>query len=65
MIIIPLRLKILPKVGGFEGPNIEAITAQNPDIVFASTLSGKDEMETLENMGIPVVMIEAKDIKYI
>ena len=30
--------------------------------VFASTLSGKEEMETLEKMGIPVVVIEAKSI---
>ncbi len=58
----PEEVKDLPKVGGFKGPNIELITAQEPDIVFASTLSGKEEMETLEKMGIPVVMIEAKSI---
>jgi iron complex transport system substrate-binding protein len=58
----PEEVKDLPKVGGFKGPNIELITAQEPDIVFASTLSGKEEMETLEKMGIPVVVIEAKSI---
>ena len=58
----PEEVKDLPNVGGFKGPNIELITAQEPDIVFASTLSGKEEMETLEKMGIPVVVIEAKSI---
>lgn len=58
----PEEVKDLPKVGGFKGPNIELITAQEPDIIFASTLSGKEEMETLEKMGIPVVVIEAKSI---
>lgn len=59
----PPEVEDITKVGGFKGPNIEAITAQNPDIVLASTQSGQEEMETLENMGIPVVMIEAKDIE--
>lgn len=58
----PEEVKDLPKVGGVKGPNIELITAQEPDIVFASTLSGKEEMETLEKMGIPVLVIEAKSI---
>ncbi len=58
----PEEVKDIAKVGGFEGPNIELITAQKPDIVFASNLSGKEEMETLEKMGIPVIMIESKSI---
>jgi len=58
----PEEVKDIAKVGGFEGPNIELITAQKPDLVFASNLSGKEEMETIEKMGIPVVMIEARSI---
>jgi iron complex transport system substrate-binding protein len=61
----PPEVKDVPKVGGFKGPNVEAITAQKPDIIFASTLSGKEQMESLEKMGIPVVMLEAKDIDQI
>ncbi|AIS51514.1 ABC-type Fe3+-hydroxamate transport system, periplasmic component [Thermoanaerobacter kivui] len=61
----PPEVKDVPKVGGFKGPNIEAITAQKPDIIFASTLSGKEQMESLEKMGIPVVMLEAKNIDQI
>ena len=61
----PPEVKDVPKVGGFKGPNVEAITAQKPDIIFASTLSGKEQMESLEKMGIPVVMLEAKNIAQI
>ncbi|MBT1278431.1 ABC transporter substrate-binding protein [Thermoanaerobacter sp. CM-CNRG TB177] len=61
----PPEVKDVPKVGGFKGPNVEAITAQKPDVIFASTLSGKEQMESLEKMGIPVVMLEAKNIAQI
>lgn len=59
----PPEVEEVSKVGGFKGPNIEAITAQNPDIVLASNQSGQEEMEALENMGIPVIMMEAKNIE--
>ncbi|HSH37008.1 ABC transporter substrate-binding protein [Schnuerera sp.] len=61
----PPEVENIAKVGGFKGPNIEAITAQNPDIILASNLSGQEEMETLENMGIPVIMLESKNIERI
>jgi Periplasmic binding protein. len=61
----PPEVKSVAKVGGYEGPNIEAILAQKPDIVFASNLSGKDQMETIEKSGIPVVVIEAQNINQI
>ena len=54
-----------PKVGDFQGPNMEAIAAQRPDIIFASTLSGKDSMEALQRLGIPVLVLEAKSIDQI
>lgn len=61
----PPEVKSVAKVGGYEGPNIEAILAQKPDIVFASNLSGKDQMETIEKSGIPVVVLEAQNINQI
>lgn len=61
----PPEVKNVAKVGGFKGPNIEAIAANKPDIIFASSLSGKDQMDALQKMGIPVVMLEAKDINQI
>ncbi|MGB9779795.1 ABC transporter substrate-binding protein [Caldanaerobacter sp.] len=61
----PEEVKDIPKVGGFKGPNIEAITAQKPDIIFASRLSGKEQMESLEKMGIPVVVLDAQNFDQI
>ncbi|GFN34834.1 ABC transporter substrate-binding protein [Tepidimicrobium xylanilyticum] len=59
----PPEVEKVPKVGGYKGANIEAIIAQNPDLILASNQSGKEEIETLENMGIPVLVMEAKNIE--
>ena len=59
----PPEVEELPKVGGYKGANVEAITAQNPDLVFASPQAGKEEVEAIENLGIPVVVLEARDIE--
>lgn len=61
----PEEAKKKPKVGGFKGPNLEAIVAQKPDLIFASSLSGREHMEVLEKLGIPVVMLEAGEISRI
>lgn len=61
----PEKAKTKPKVGGFKGPNLEAVVAQNPDLVFASRLSGQEQMEMIEKLGIPVVMLEAGEISRI
>ncbi|MGI6703692.1 MAG: ABC transporter substrate-binding protein [Clostridia bacterium] len=61
----PEEVFSVPKVGDFQGPNMEAITAQKPDIIFASTLSGKNSMEALQRLGIPVLVLEAKSIEQI
>ncbi len=61
----PPEVETAPKVGGFKGPNIEAIVEQKPDIVFASTLSGQASMDALQNLGIPVIMLEAEELEQI
>lgn len=61
----PEKAKTKPKVGGFKGPNLEAIVAQKPDLVFASRLSGEEQMEMIEKLGIPVIMLEAGEISRI
>jgi iron complex transport system substrate-binding protein len=61
----PEKVKAIPKVGDFQGPNIEAIVAQKPDIIFASSLSGKDQMEALHKTGLTVVVLEATSFEKI
>ena len=43
------------KVGDYAGPNIEAIVALEPDVVFASTTLQAGTVEQLESLGITVV----------
>ncbi len=61
----PKEVFSVPKVGNFQGPNMEAIAAQRPDIILASTLSGKNSMEALQRLGIPVLVLEARNIDQI
>lgn len=49
----------LPQVGDFNGPNIEAVQALEPDVVFAATGLQDDVVEQLTGMGANVVVNEA------
>ena len=54
----PTSLKNLPKLGGGMDPDIEGITALNPDVVL---VAGKSRAtEKLESLGIKVVALEPK-----
>lgn len=55
----PEKVRDIPKVGDFQGPNIEAILAEKPDIIFGSRLSGKEQMEALHQAGFTVIILEA------
>jgi iron complex transport system substrate-binding protein len=59
------KIKGLPQVGDFQGPNIEAITALQPDLIFASKLSGKEQMEALQKSGFTVVVLEATSFQQV
>lgn len=52
------ELAALPKVGGGLDPSIEAIVALRPDLVLASTSSGR-ALDRLEALGLNVVALEA------
>lgn len=61
----PPEVLSLPKVGDFQGPNIETIVRQKPDLIFASILSGNNQMDMLQKLGFPVVMLEATTLNEI
>lgn len=61
----PEEVFSIQKVGNFQGPNMEAIAAQRPDIILASTLSGKNSMEALQRLGTPVLVLEARNMDQI
>jgi len=57
----PKETSTIEKVGDFNGPDIEKITALKPDIVFAGNTLQKDAITALEKLGFTVVAAEATD----
>ena len=55
----PAGANDLPKVGDFSGPNLEAIQALEPDVIFAGKGIQEDAVKQLQDMGANVVVNEA------
>jgi iron complex transport system substrate-binding protein len=51
------------KIGGFSTVDIEKITSLNPDIIFAAELTGIENIERLEELGMTVVVLQPKDVE--
>ena len=47
----------LPKIGGMQNINMEALAALHPDVVLISSMVSKKDVETIEKMNIPVISI--------
>jgi len=46
------------KVGGFSTVDLERVLALEPDLVLASTQTGEETVQKLEEMGIPVAVLD-------
>ena len=57
----PEAAKTVPKIGGYFTPNIEAIVALNPDLVLTDGYV-PDLITKLDSLGIPLAVIDPKDI---
>ena len=54
----PEAVKTLPKVGGFNDPDPEAVLALHPDCVVAvPTASGRSRVDALARLGLPVLVV--------
>lgn len=58
----PTEVKNLPKVGDMT-INAEKVVAQKPDIIFASSLNGKETIDKLKKLGLNVFVLDANSIK--
>ena len=47
----------LPSIGGMSGFNLEAITAQQPDLVLMAEINTPEDVKALEELGITVFML--------
>jgi iron complex transport system substrate-binding protein len=57
----PEAAKAKPKVGGYFTPNIETIVALNPDLVLTDSFA-PELITKLDSLGIPILVINPKDI---
>lgn len=54
----PAQVADIAKMGDFAGPNIEAIAAANPDVIFVTTGVQGDMIVKLEELGATVIAID-------
>lgn len=58
----PPQVAGIEKVGDFAGPNIEAVAAQNPDVIFVTTGVQNDVITKLEEIGGTVIAIDPQNL---
>ncbi len=58
----PQSITSLPKVGDFNGPDVEKIVSLNPDVIFAGRTVQDDAIEKLRKLGYLVVEAEPETI---
>ncbi|WP_046213024.1 ABC transporter substrate-binding protein [Paenibacillus wulumuqiensis] len=58
----PEQVNTKAKIGGITKPNVEAIIAQNPDIVFTGISSSEELVQELRNAGINIFKTTPKTV---
>lgn len=58
----PAEVADIAKVGDFSGPNIEAVAAADPDVVFATTGVQADVITKLEELGAIVIAVDPQTL---
>lgn len=58
----PAEVADIDKVGDFQGPNLEAIAAANPDLILATTGVQADVITKLEELGAVVIAVDPQTI---
>lgn len=59
----PEAAKSKPQVGNYFNPSIENIVAVNPDLVFTDGLSTNTIIESMDNLKIPYIVLQPKNIE--
>ncbi|MGV8083393.1 MAG: ABC transporter substrate-binding protein [Coriobacteriia bacterium] len=59
----PAEVADIEKVGDFMSPNLEAIAAENPDLVLATTGVQEDTIKQLEKLGAIVIAIDPQNLE--
>lgn len=59
----PEAAKAIENMGGFQGVDVEKIVAAQPDLIIADSLTTKEVVEQLEDLGFAVLAIRATTIE--
>lgn len=54
----PESVSKIPKVGGMQNINMEALLALNPDVVLIGSIVSRKDVETIEKLHIPVIVVK-------
>lgn len=57
----PPETKFIKKIGGLLNLNIETLVALQPDLILIGSIIGKEEIEKIEKMNIPVIAIREEN----
>ena len=58
----PAEATLLPRVGAYP-PNVESILGLKPDLIISSDLVPLAQLESLEEKGIPYIILAARDLQ--
>ena len=59
----PEETRRIPKVGGMQSINMEALVAQHPDVVLIGSMVSQEDVDKIEKLHIPVIaLIEESNI---
>ncbi len=59
----PARVRKIPKVGDFVTPNMEAITAARPDVIFVTGGVQAETVAKLTGLGAKVIVVDPKNLE--
>jgi iron complex transport system substrate-binding protein len=58
----PVAAKLKPKIGDFNRPDLEKVTALRPDVVLFAEYVRPDDLAALERIGVRSVVLPARDL---
>ena len=59
----PPQARLVPKIGSFVSPSVEAVLAKQPDLVVGVRETDREKIKRMERMGLRVVVISVSSLK--
>lgn len=59
----PPQARLVPKIGSFVSPSVEAVLAKQPDLVVGVRETDREKIKRMERMGLRVIVISVSSLK--